>query len=81
MSTAFNVHDAKTNFSKLIDRAAAGETIIVAKAGKPFVKIVAIEPLPVTDPGRFGFMPDLVVPDDFDTMFQDEIIAMFEGGD
>lgn len=81
MSTAFNVHEAKTNFSKLIDRAAAGETIIVAKAGKPFVKIVAIEPLPVMDPGRFGFMPDLVVPDDFDTMFQDEIIAMFEGGD
>ncbi len=44
MPTQVNVHEAKTHFSKLIDRAHAGEEIIVAKAGKPFVRLVAIEP-------------------------------------
>ncbi|MEH3048237.1 type II toxin-antitoxin system Phd/YefM family antitoxin [Sphingomonas adhaesiva] len=40
----FNVHDAKTNFSRLIDRAHAGEEIIVAKAGVPYAKLVPIDP-------------------------------------
>ena len=53
-----NVHDAKTNFSKLLDRAHSGEEIILSKAGRPWAKIVPYEavPLPLRQPGRFGHL-------------------------
>jgi prevent-host-death family protein len=74
----FNIHEAKTQLSKLVDSAAKGEPFIIAKAGKPLVKVVAID-APSTK-RRLGFMKgQFTVPDDFDTMFQDEIIKMFEG--
>jgi prevent-host-death family protein len=41
-----NIHDAKTNLSKLIEQAAAGEEIIIARAGKPVARLTAIEPIP-----------------------------------
>jgi prevent-host-death family protein len=73
-----NIHEAKTHLSRLIEAAVKGESFIIAKAGKPLVKVTAIEqPRGVQ---RLGFMEgEFTVPDDFDTMFQDEIIAMFEG--
>jgi prevent-host-death family protein len=51
----FNVHEAKTQFSKLVDRAHAGEEIIVAKAGVPYAKLVPIEPVAKRkrQPGRW----------------------------
>lgn len=54
--TFVNVHDAKTQFSRLIDRAHAGEEIILAKAGVPWAKIIPYEPSPALlsrKPGRF----------------------------
>ncbi len=73
-----NIHEAKTQLSKLVDAAAKGEPFIIAKAGKPLVKVVAID-APDTK-RRFDFMKgQFTVPDDFDTMFQEEIIKMFEG--
>ncbi len=42
-SFTVNVHEAKTHFSKLLDRAHAGEEIIVAKAGKPYAKLVRFD--------------------------------------
>ena len=39
-----NVHEAKTHFSRLIDAAHAGETIVVAKGGKPWARLVPLEP-------------------------------------
>ena len=73
-----NIHEAKTNLSKLIDQAAKGEPFIIAKAGKPLVKVVALD-APVA-PRRFGFMDgEIEIPDDFDRMFEDEIVALFEG--
>lgn len=77
-----NIHEAKTHLSRLADEAGAGETIILAKAGKPVAKIVPLEePSPKKkEPRKLGFLNGKFnVPDDFDTMFQDEIIAMFEG--
>lgn len=77
-----NIHEAKTHLSRLADQAGAGETIILAKAGKPVAKIVPLdEPAPKKkEPRKLGFLNGKFnVPDDFDTMFQDEIIAMFEG--
>ena len=77
-----NIHQAKTHLSRLIERAANGETITIAKAGKPMAKIVPLEETqPVVDTSRrFGFMKGQIqVPDDFDTMGQAEIEAMFYG--
>jgi prevent-host-death family protein len=48
-----NVHEAKTQFSALLDRAHAGEEIIVAKAGKPYARLVPLEPPEPRRPGRY----------------------------
>ena len=77
-----NIHEAKTHLSRLAEEAGAGETIILAKAGKPVAMIVPLEPKEAKkkQPRKLGFLDGkFKVPDDFDTMFQDEIIAMFEG--
>jgi prevent-host-death family protein len=75
---AVNIHDAKTHFSRLIDEVAAGESITIAKAGRPVARLVPLEPLTVTSL-RLGFLAGRVnVPDDFDTMSADEIAADFE---
>ncbi|HEY1888678.1 MAG TPA: type II toxin-antitoxin system Phd/YefM family antitoxin [Roseiarcus sp.] len=71
-----NIHEAKTNLSRLVDAAAKGESFIIAKAGKPLVKVVPVDAPPVKK--RLGFLEgQFKVPDDFDTMFQDEIEKMF----
>jgi prevent-host-death family protein len=73
-----NIHDAKTQLSRLVEQAANGEPFIIAKAGKPMVKVVAIDA--PAQPRRIGFLEGQIdVPDDFDTMFSEEIEAMFYG--
>ena len=73
-----NMHEAKTHLSRLVDEAAKGEPFIIAKAGKPLVKVVPID-APAA-PRRIGFMDgEIEIPDDFDRMFEAEIVAMFEG--
>jgi len=70
-----NIHQAKTQLSKLVEKAAKGEPFIIAKAGKPLVKVVALE-APVKR--RLGFMQgQFEVPDDFDRMCEDEILDLF----
>ena len=72
-----NMHDAKTNLSRLVAAAVAGEPFIIARAGKPLVKVEALEQ-PEAPDNRLGFMAGKIkVPDDFDTMFEDEIAEMF----
>ncbi len=73
-----NIHEAKTHLSKLIEKASKGESFIIAKAGKPMVKVVAISAPTGKKISRFGFMKGQIkVPDDFNTMGQKEIEAMF----
>ena len=73
-----NIHEAKTHLSRLVDAAAKGEPFIIARAGKPLVKVVPLEP--PTVPQRFDFMAgEFTVPDDFDTMDQEEIEKQFYG--
>lgn len=75
-----NIHEAKTHLSRLVERAAQGESFIIAKAGKPMVKVVPLDTAEPKPKRRIGFMKrELAVPDDFDTMFADEIEALFEG--
>jgi prevent-host-death family protein len=78
--TAVNMHDAKTQFSRLVDRAAGGETIIIAKAGVPVARLVPLDPVTTGGPRRTGFLLGMyTVPDDFDRMFEEEIAHDFEG--
>jgi len=74
-----NIHEAKTNLSKLIEKAVHGEPFVIAKAGKPMVTVSAYTPPP--DPAkRVGFLKGrFQVPEDFDSMGQEEIQAMFAG--
>jgi prevent-host-death family protein len=75
-----NIHEAKTHLSRLVDRAANGEPFIIAKAGKPLVKVVPLDAPPAGKARRFGFLRGQIsVPDDFDTMFRDEIEKEFYG--
>lgn len=74
-----NIHEAKTHLSSLVDKAANGEAFIIAKAGRPMVKVVPYKE-PQKAP-RTGFLQgQITVPEDFDTMRQSEIIGLF-GGD
>jgi prevent-host-death family protein len=76
-----NIHEAKTNFSKLVDAAGKGESFVIAKSGKPVARLIPINADEAKKgKRRVGFLDGKFnVPDDFDTMFEDEIIAMFEG--
>ena len=75
-----NIHEAKTHLSRLVERAAKGEPFVIAKAGKPLVKVTALE-TPVTGRvRRLGFMAgQIAVPDDFDRMGNTEIEELFAG--
>jgi prevent-host-death family protein len=74
-----NIHEAKTQLSKLVDQAARGEAFVIAKAGKPLVKVAALD-APAA-PRRVGFMTgEITVPDDFDRMGAAEIEALFGSG-
>lgn len=72
-----NIHEAKTQLSRLIAAAQAGEPFIIAKAGKPLVKVEALKQQP-TGTSRLGFLGDMRVPDDLDRMGDDDIAGMFE---
>jgi len=73
-----NIHDAKTHPSRLVEAAAKGEPFIIAKAGKPLVRVVPVDA--PTAPRRLGFMRGSVtLPEDFDTMDQEEIEKLFYG--
>ena len=76
----FNIHEAKTHLSKLVERAAKGEPFVIAEAGKPMVKV---GPLVEAEPqarSRLGTLAGLIdVPDDFDEIGREEIERMFYG--
>lgn len=77
----FNVHEAKTHFSKLLERAHAGEEIIVAKAGKPYARLVKIEaaPKPKRQPGRFKHLLRDVPSDVWFEPMSDDDLDAWEG--
>lgn len=75
-----NIHEAKTQLSRLVDRAAKGETFVIARAGRPLVKVVALDAPGPGERRRLGFLEGaFTVPEDFDRMGADEIEALFGG--
>jgi prevent-host-death family protein len=74
----YNIHEAKTHLSRLIERAAGGEPFVIAKAGKPLVKVVPLGAAEKPKPRRLGFLAGQIkVPADFDEMGAKEIAEMF----
>ncbi len=77
-----DVHDAKIHLSRLVDEAAHGESFIIAKAGRPMVKVVPLTGDETGTVRRLGFMTgEIAVPDDFDRTGDEAIEALFEARD
>jgi len=77
MSLTVNIHEAKTNFSKLLARVIVGEEVIIAKAGKPIARLVPIAEKPARRvPGSAA--GKIVIAPDFDAPLPDDILAEFE---
>ncbi len=73
-----NIHEAKTHLSRLVEQAANGEPFVIAKAGKPLVKVVPLNAPEAGQMKRLGFMSGQIsVPDDFDRMGGSEIERLF----
>jgi prevent-host-death family protein len=73
-----NIHEAKTHLSRLLERVAAGEEIVIARAGKPVARLVAFgrkrrRRVPGTYAGRIEIGPD------FDAPLPDDLLDRFEG--
>lgn len=75
--TSYNVHEAKTHLSRLLERVAAGEEVVIAKAGVPVARLVPARP--VTESRPLGTEQGRVfIPDDFDAPLPDEVLGSFE---
>ncbi|MGH6896759.1 MAG: type II toxin-antitoxin system Phd/YefM family antitoxin [Geminicoccaceae bacterium] len=73
-----NIHAAKTHLSRLVNEVAAGEEIVIAKAGKPVARLLPFEPR--REPRRPGLMKGKIwIADDFDEPLPEEIMAAFRG--
>jgi prevent-host-death family protein len=72
-----NIYEAKTRLSQLVDRAAAGEDVVIGRNGRPLVRITRLDPAPGI---RLGLLAGrFEVPDDFDAPLPDAVLAGFEG--
>lgn len=77
-----NIHEAKTHLSKLVEKAVGGESFVIAKAGKPLVKVIPYDA--PKKPNLLGCMKgQAAIAKDLDvkTIARDEIIALFEDGE
>lgn len=76
--SAINIHDAKTHLSRLVDEAAAGREVVIARHGRPVARLV---PIAAATAPRIGALKgQLVVPADFDAPLPPDVLADFEGG-
>ena len=76
-----NIHAAKTQLSRLVEEAAQGEPFVIAKAGKPMVLVTRIEKKAAKGKRQLGQLEGMyTIPEDFKSMFADEIEEMFYGG-
>ena len=73
-----NIHQAKTQFSRLIERAAGGEEIVIAKSGKPVARLIPFTPQ--NEPRRPGALRGKIrIKKNFDQPLPKELLASFEG--
>lgn len=76
-----NMHEAKTHLSRLVEAAVNGEPFVIARSGKPVVKVTAVEAPTGPAVRRVGFLAGQIeVRDDFDRAASEEIRSLFEDG-
>ena len=74
-----DIREAQSQLSKLIDQAVQGDAFIIAKAGKPLVKVVRLDALPARQVNTLGFMAGQIsIPDDFDSMGSHIVERIFD---
>ena len=78
MSKPINIHEAKTHLSRLVEQAAAGREIIIAKAGRPLARLVPLA-VPVRAKKLGLLKGQIKVPDNFNEPLDKETLALFEG--
>ena len=79
MKQPVNIYDAKTQLSRLVDQAASGEDVVIARAGKPVARLTRLTRQPKKR--RLGLLDgQFKVPDDFNAPLPDDVQAAFEGG-
>jgi prevent-host-death family protein len=78
----FDIHQAKTHFSRLVERAAAGEEVIIAKAGRPLAKLISVSGISSGKQARkIGLWAgQMKVPENYNDPLPDKVLATFEGG-
>ena len=74
-----NIHEAKTHLSRILDRVAAGEDVVIARAGKPIARLVPITPRQKTRTAG-GYAGRIHIASDFDDPLPDDVLESFEGG-
>ena len=80
MKPTVNIYDAKTQLSRLVDQAARGEDVVIARSGKPVARLTRITPQPKKR--RLGVLDgQFKVPDDFNAPLPADVLSAFEGGD
>jgi prevent-host-death family protein len=78
VSKAINIHEAKTHLSRLVDQAATGKEVIIAKAGKPMARLVPLAAAP--SPKKLGMLKGKIkIPDDFNAPLDADTLALFQG--
>ena len=78
MTRPVNIHEANTQLSRLVEQAAEGEEIVIAKAGKPCARLVPLEK--ATAPKRLGLLKGkITVPRDFNAPLPEDVLSTFEG--
>ena len=76
-----NIHTAKTHLSRLVDAAASGEEIVIARAGRPVARLVALRPPQRSGKRTLGLLAgQFTIPDDFDAPLPEEVLDAFENG-
>jgi prevent-host-death family protein len=76
--SSINIYEAKTQLSKLVDRAASGRDVVIARGGKPVARLTSLAP--GKQPLRYGLLKGKVrIASDFDAPLPDEVLAGFEG--
>jgi prevent-host-death family protein len=76
-----NIHEAKTQFSRLVDQAEAGEEIVIARAGKPVARLIGLAATKATRSRKLGLgKKKFTFPENFDNEAADQIAVMFEHG-
>jgi prevent-host-death family protein len=78
MTSIVNIHDAKTHLSRLVDRAAAGDDIVIARAGKPVARLTKVETTDDTGPRKPGMFAGLKISDTFFDPLPDDELSEWE---